>query len=36
MASVLRGTLVCTGDVELLFAIQRIFPGVRREEKGMQ
>ena len=27
MAAVLRGALVCTGDVELLFAIQRIFPG---------
>jgi hypothetical protein len=27
MAAVLRGALVCTGDVELLYAIQRIFPG---------
>jgi predicted lipid carrier protein YhbT len=27
MAAVLRGALVCSGDVELLFAIQRIFPG---------
>ena len=27
MAAVLRGALACTGDVELLFAIQRIFPG---------
>jgi hypothetical protein len=26
MAAVLRGALVCTGDVELLLAIQRIFP----------
>jgi putative sterol carrier protein len=26
-AAVLRGELVCGGDVELLFAIQRIFPG---------
>ena len=26
MSSVLRGALICTGDVELLFAIQRIFP----------
>ena len=30
MAAVLRGALVCTGDVELLFAIQRIFPGPPR------
>ena len=27
MAAVLRGALVCTGDVEMLLAIQRIFPG---------
>ena len=27
MAAVLRGAFVCTGDVELLLAIQRIFPG---------
>jgi putative sterol carrier protein len=27
LAAVLRGTLVCSGDIELLFAIQRIFPG---------
>jgi putative sterol carrier protein len=31
MAAVLRGALVCTGDVELLYAIQRIFPGPPRE-----
>ena len=30
MAAVLRGALVCTGDVELLLAIQRIFPGPPR------
>ena len=30
MAAVLRGALVCSGDVELLFAIQRIFPGPPR------
>ena len=30
MAAVLRGALVCTGDVELLYAIQRIFPGPPR------
>jgi predicted lipid carrier protein YhbT len=27
LAAVLRGALVCTGDVELLYAIQRVFPG---------
>ena len=27
MAAVLRGAFVCTGDVELLLAVQRIFPG---------
>jgi predicted lipid carrier protein YhbT len=27
IAAVLRGALVCTGDVELLFAVQRMFPG---------
>jgi len=27
MAAVLRGALVCTGDLELMFTIQRIFPG---------
>jgi hypothetical protein len=27
MAAVLRGDITCTGDVELLFALQRIFPG---------
>jgi predicted lipid carrier protein YhbT len=32
MAAVLRGALVCTGDVELLYAIQRIFPGPPREQ----
>jgi putative sterol carrier protein len=35
MAAVLRGALVCTGDVELLFAIQRIFPGPPRERPAM-
>jgi putative sterol carrier protein len=30
MAAMLRGALMCTGDVELLYAIQRIFPGPRR------
>jgi len=27
MAAALRGALVCTGDVDLLLAIQRVFPG---------
>jgi putative sterol carrier protein len=35
MAAVLRGALACTGDVELLFAIQRIFPGPPRERPAM-
>ncbi len=26
-ASVLRGALQCSGEVELLFAVQRLFPG---------
>ena len=33
VSSVLRGALTCTGDVELLFAIQRIFPGPSRESQ---
>jgi putative sterol carrier protein len=33
MAAVLRGALVCSGDVELLFAIQRIFPGPPRQRQ---
>jgi hypothetical protein len=33
MAAVLRGALVCTGEVELLFAIQRIFPGPPPEQQ---
>jgi len=32
MAAVLRGALVCSGDVELLLAIQRIFPGPARQQ----
>jgi putative sterol carrier protein len=31
IAATLRGALVCRGDVELLFAIQRIFPGPPRQ-----
>jgi hypothetical protein len=31
IAAVLRGALVCAGDVEVLFAIQRIFPGPPRD-----
>jgi putative sterol carrier protein len=30
LAATLRGALVCAGNVELLFAIQRIFPGPPR------
>ena len=30
VAAMLRGALICTGDVELLYAIQRIFPGPQR------
>ena len=30
MAATLRGALVCTGDVDLLLAIQRVFPGPPR------
>ena len=36
MAAVLRGALVCTGNVELLYAIQRIFPGPPRERPAMR
>jgi predicted lipid carrier protein YhbT len=39
MAAVLRGELACSGDVELLFAIQRIFPGppgARRPQRGVR
>lgn len=36
IAATLRGVLVCAGNVELLFAIQRIFPGPpsKRKEIG--
>jgi predicted lipid carrier protein YhbT len=30
MAAALRGALVCSGDVEMLLAIQRVFPGPPR------
>jgi predicted lipid carrier protein YhbT len=33
IAAVLRGALQCGGDVELLFAIQRVFPCLRREQR---
>jgi putative sterol carrier protein len=33
MAAVLRGALVCSGDVELLFAAQRILPAPPRERR---
>ena len=36
MAAVLRGALACTGDVELLFAIQRIFPGAAARTAAMR
>ena len=36
MAAVLRGAVVCTGDVELLFAVQRIFPGPPRQQPAMR
>ena len=32
MSSVLRGALVCTGEVELLIAIERVFPAPPREQ----
>jgi SCP-2 sterol transfer family len=31
----LCGALVCSGDVELLFAIQRIFPGPPRDRRAV-
>ena len=36
IAATMRGALVCLGNVELLFAIQRIFPGPpsKRKEVG--
>lgn len=36
IAATLRGAIFCTGNVELLFAIQRIFPGPprKRQEQG--
>jgi predicted lipid carrier protein YhbT len=38
MAAMLRGALQCAGDVELLYALQRVFPGPprgsRRAERG--
>jgi putative sterol carrier protein len=38
LSAMLRGELVCTGDVELLYAIQRVFPGPpgagRRDEEN--
>ena len=30
MAAVLRGAVVCTGDIDLLLAVQRVFPGPPR------
>jgi putative sterol carrier protein len=36
IAATLRGAIVCSGNVELLFAIQRIFPGPprKRQQQG--
>jgi hypothetical protein len=33
IAAVLRGAVVCTGDVELLLAVARIFPGGPRQRQ---
>jgi predicted lipid carrier protein YhbT len=33
IAGVLRGALECVGDVELMFAIQRLFPGPPRDQR---
>jgi len=33
MAAVLRGAILCSGDVELLLAIQRIFPGPQKQHE---
>jgi putative sterol carrier protein len=33
IAAILRGALACAGNAELLFAIQRIFPGPPRKRK---
>ena len=34
MAAVLRGAISCAGDVEMLFAVQRVFPGPPRRKAG--
>jgi putative sterol carrier protein len=34
MAAVLRGAIVCSGDVDLLLGIQRVFPGPQRDPRG--
>jgi putative sterol carrier protein len=34
MAAVLRGAIDCSGDVELLLAIQRVFPGPQHDPAG--
>jgi hypothetical protein len=36
IAAMLRGALVCTGDVELLYAVQRIFPGPVRTSRPLE
>ena len=34
LSATLRGALVCAGDVELLYAIQRVFPGPQDRTSG--
>ena len=36
MSAVLRGALACTGNLDLVLAIQRIFPGPTGEPSGTQ
>jgi putative sterol carrier protein len=35
IAAMLRGAIVCSGDVELLLAIQRIFPGPANQRPAL-
>jgi putative sterol carrier protein len=34
IAAVLRGAVELTGDVELLFAVERVFPGPTQRDRG--
>ena len=36
IAAMLRGAVVCSGDVDLLLAIQRIFPGPPKQRQTAQ